>query len=413
MEARPALSRTSRERSFLVEATGVERVREDACEDVRELAPVEDDDAPAALCGLSEGRRPVLLEEPKAGIVRGRAKKPLGRVSPLPEERTEKPLPEFVARRTAVCFSYRVCVPPKPGDTATRARSADASRCKTSRVVEMAMSTRMSERNKENEHRVSNAETCPPSARTRLKQSGQNTKRKGLETAVAVPSSKRSTRATGRESTPRLHRGPAAVAIHAESPYRSLAEAFLRASSVDAETPTPRPAGANGNEDASRAYPPAFAAADDPMDIDIDGDDDIDAVVSTLRSKAVVAAALDDASRAPGDGSASPSANLAGAFEPHRAFAVLERAEPFPFRFGDVGRLMDAKHGPVGVAADDPAREPAGSHGMEGLADALSWFPDEHGFQEGFFRDFRAETRGAARFEAFERETRAEKFLAR
>ena len=266
------------------------------------------------------------------------------------------------------------------------------------------MSTRMSERNKENEHRVSNAETCPPSARTRLKQSGQNTKRKGLETAVAVPSSKRSTRATGRESTPRLHRGPAAVAIHAESPYRSLAEAFLRASSVDADPPTPRPAGADGNEDASRAYPPE---SDDPMDIDIDGDDDIDAVVCSLRSRAVVAAALQEASRAPGDVSSSPSGNVAEAFEPHDPFAALGASEPFRPWFADVGYLMAAKHGAVGVAPDEPACEPTDlqrSGALAGTVLDLSAFPGEHGFQEGFFRDVRAETRVAARFEAFERE---------
>ena len=67
----------------------------------------------------------------------------------------EDPLPEFVARRTAVCFSFLFAF---PRTTATRARSADASTSKTSRVVEMAMSTRMTERDKENEHRVSNAQ---------------------------------------------------------------------------------------------------------------------------------------------------------------------------------------------------------------------------------------------------------------
>ena len=189
---------------------------------------VEDDDALGSRRGLSGGRRPVLLEEPKAGIVRGRARSPLGRASPLTEERTKTRCRNSL-HDTAVCFSFRFRVPPT---TATRARSVDASTSKTSRVLEMAMSTRMTERNKENDHRVSNAEASPPVARSRRKPAVQKTKRKGLESAVAVPSSKRSTRATGRETSPRPNRRPQAVAVHAESPYRSLAEAFLRASST-------------------------------------------------------------------------------------------------------------------------------------------------------------------------------------
>jgi len=193
------------------------------------------------------------------------------------------------------------------------------------------------------------------------------------------------------------------VAVHAETPYRSLAEAFLRASSVDADPLTPRPAGANADEDSSLAYPPAFAPADDPMDVDGDGDVDIDAVVRSLRSTAVVAAAMDDASRRlTGDFPSSPSGNVAEVFDPFDAFAVLERAEPFEPQ--DVGFLMAAKHGAVGVAPDEPAREAAGLQRAAALAGSLAAFPEEHGFQEGFFRDARAETRGAARFEAFERE---------
>jgi hypothetical protein len=280
----------------------------------------------------------------------------------------------------------------------------DASTSKTSRVLEMAMSTRMTERNKENDHRVSNAEASPPVARSRRKPAVQKTKRKGLESAVAVPSSKRSTRATGRETSPRPNRRPQAVAVHAESPYRSLAEAFLRASSVDADPPTPRPAGADGNEDASRVYAPAFAHADDPMDVDGDGDGDIDAVVSSLRSTAVLAAAMDDASRARGDFSSSPFGDVASAFEPNDAFAALERAEPFFPQ--DVGFLMAAKHGAVGVAPDEPVHEAASLQRAAALAGSLAAFPEEHefGFQRGFFRDVWAETRDAARFEAFELE---------
>lgn len=268
----------------------------------------------------------------------------------------------------------------------------------------MAISTRTTERNKENEHRVSNAETSPPAERTRQRPAVQKTKRKGLETAVAVPSSKRSTRATGRESSPRPHRGPEKVAIPAERPYLPLAKVLLRPSSVDADPLTTRPASANGNEDASRAYPPE---SDDPMDIDIDGDDDIDAVVCSLRSRAVVAAALQEASRAPGDVSSSPSGNVAEAFEPHDPFAALGASEPFRPWFADVGYLMAAKHGAVGVAPDEPACEPTDlqrSGALAGTVLDLSAFPGEHGFQEGFFRDVRAETRVAARFEAFERE---------
>ena len=346
-----------------------------------------------------------MLEEPKAGIVRGRARNPLGRASPLTEERTKTRCRNSL-HDTAVCFSFRFRVPPT---TATRARSVDASTSKTSRVLEMAMSTRMTERNKENDHRVSNAEASPPVARSRRKPAVQKTKRKGLESAVAVPSSKRWTRATGRETSPRPNRGPQAVAVHAESPYRSLAEAFLRASSVDADPPTPRPAGADGNEDASRVYPPAFAHADDPMDVDGDGDGDIDAVVSSLRSTAVLAAAMDDASRARGDFSSSPFGDVASAFEPNDAFAALERAEPFFPQ--DVGFLMAAKHGAVGVAPDEPVHEAASLQRAAALAGSLAAFPEEHefGFQRGFFRDVWAETRDAARFEAFEleKQTRA------
>jgi hypothetical protein len=65
---------------------------------------------------------------------------------------------------------------------------------------------------------------------------------------------------------------------------------------------------------------------------------------------------------------------------------------------------MAAKHGAVGVAPDEPAREAAGLQRAAALAGSLAAFPEEHGFQSGFFRDARAETRGAARFEAFERE---------
>lgn len=315
----------------------------------------------------------------------------------------EDPLPEFVARRTAVCFSFLFAF---PRTTATRARSADASTSKTSRVVEMAMSTRMTERDKENEHRASNAEASHPVARTRLKPAVQKTKRKGLESAVAVPSSKRSTPATGRVSSPRPRREPEAVAVYAETPYRSLAEAFLRASSVDADPLTPRPAGANANEDSSLAYPPAFAPTDDPMDVDGDGDVDIDAVVRSLRSTAVVAAAMDDASRElSGDFPSSPSGNVAEVFDPFDAFAVLERAEPFEPQ--DAGFLMAAKHGAVGVAPDEPAHEAAALQRAAALAGSLAAFPEEHGFQEGFFRDARAETSAAARFEAFEREKRS------
>ena len=265
----------------------------------------------------------------------------------------------------------------------------------------MAISTRTTERNKENEHRVSNAETSPPAERTRQRPAVQKTKRKGLETAVAVPSSKRSTRATGRESSPRPHLGPEKVAIPAERPYLPLAKVLLRPSSVDADPLTTRPASANGNEDASRAYPPE---SDDPMDIDIDGDDDIDAVVCSLRSRAVVAAALQEASRAPGDVSSSPSGNVAEAFEPHDPFAALGASEPFRPWFADVGYLMAAKHGAVGVAPDEPAHEAAALQRAAALAGSLAAFPEEHGFQEGFFRDARAETSAAARFEAFERE---------
>ena len=265
------------------------------------------------------------------------------------------------------------------------------------------MSTRMTERDKENEHRVSNAEASPPVARTRLKPAVQKTKRKGLDSAVAVPSSKRSTPATGRVSSPRPRREPEAVAVYAETPYRSLAEAFLRASSVDADPLTPRPAGANANEDSSLAYPPAFAPTDDPMDVDGDGDVDIDAVVRSLRSTAVVAAAMDDASRElSGDFPSSPSGNVAEVFDPFDAFAVLERAEPFEPQ--DAGFLMAAKHGAVGVAPDEPAHEAAALQRAAALAGSLAAFPEEHGFQEGFFRDARAETSAAARFEAFERE---------
>ena len=267
------------------------------------------------------------------------------------------------------------------------------------------MSTRMTERNKENDHRVSNAEASPPVARSRRKPAVQKTKRKGLESAVAVPSSKRSTRATGRETSPRPNRRPQAVAVHAESPYRSLAEAFLRASSVDADPLTPRPAGANADEDSSLAYPPAFAPADDPMDVDGDGDVDIDAVVRSLRSTAVVAAAMEDASRRlTGDFPSSPSGNVAEVFDPFDAFALLERAEPFEPQ--DVGFLMAAKHGAVGVAPDEPAREAASLQRAAALAGSLAAFPEEHefGFQRGFFRDVWAETRDAARFEAFELE---------
>ena len=256
------------------------------------------------------------------------------------------------------------------------------------------MSTRMTERDKENEHRVSNAEASHPVARTRLKPAVQKTKRKGLDSAVAVPSSKRSTPATGRVSSPRPRREPEAVAVYAETPYRSLAEAFLRASSVDADPLTPRPAGANANEDSSLAYPPAFAPADDPMDV---------AVVRSLRSTAVVAAAMDDASRElSGDFPSSPSGNVAEVFDPFDAFAVLERAGPFEPQ--DAGFLMAAKHGAVGVAPDEPAHEAAALQRAAALAGSLAAFPEEHGFQEGFFRDARAETSAAARFEAFERE---------
>ena len=204
-------------------------------------------------------------------------------------------------------------------------------------------------------------------------------------------------------SSPRPRREPEAVAVYAETPYRSLAEAFLRASSVDADPLTPRPAGANANEDSSLAYPPAFAPADDPMDVDGDGDVDIDAVVRSLRSTAVVAAAMDDASRElSGDFPSSPSGNVAEVFDPFDAFAVLERAEPFEPQ--DAGFLMAAKHGAVGVAPDEPAHEAAALQRAAALAGSLAAFPEEHGFQEGFFRDARAETSAAARFEAFERE---------
>ena len=122
-----------------------------------------------------------------------------------------------------------------------------------------------------------------------------------------------------------------------------------------------------------------------------------------MQSTAVVAAAMDDASRRlTGDFPSSPSGNVAEVFDPFDAFAVLERAEPFEPQ--DVGFLMAAKHGAVGVAPDEPAREAAGLQRAAALAGSLAAFPEEHGFQSGFFRDARAETRGAARFEAFERE---------
>jgi len=113
LEAR-LVARTSRQRSFFIEATGVESVREDACEEVRETAPVESNDAPAARRGLSEGRRPVLLEEPKAGIVRGRARKPLGDAPT--EERTKTRRRISLHDAQLCCFGYRVCVPPNHSD---------------------------------------------------------------------------------------------------------------------------------------------------------------------------------------------------------------------------------------------------------------------------------------------------------
>jgi hypothetical protein len=145
------------------------------------------------------------------------------------------------------------------------------------------------------------------------------------------------------------------------------------------------------------------------MDVDGDGDGDIDAVVSSLRSTAVLAAAMDDASRARGDFSLSPFGDVASAFEPNDAFAALERAEPFFPQ--DVGFLMAAKHGAVGVAPDEPVHEAASLQRAAALAGSLAAFPEEHefGFQRGFFRDVWAETRDAARFEAFEleKQTRA------
>ena len=133
------------------------------------------------------------------------------------------------------------------------------------------------------------------------------------------------------------------------------------------------------------------------MDVDGDGDVDIDAVVRSLRSTAVVAAAMDDASRElSGDFPSSPSGNVAEVFDPFDAFALLERAEPFEPQ--DAGFLMAAKHGAVGVAPDEPAHEAAALQRAAALAGSLAAFPEEHGFQEGFFRDARAETSAAARF---------------
>ena len=67
---------------------------------------------------------------------------------------------------------------------------------------------------------------------------------------------------------------------------------------------------------------------------------------------------------------------------------------------------MAAKHGAVGVAPDEPVHEAASLQRAAALAGSLAAFPEEHefGFQRGFFRDVWAETRDAARFEAFELE---------
>ena len=68
---------------------------------------------------------------------------------------------------------------------------------------------------------------------------------------------------------------------------------------------------------------------------------------------------------------------------------------------------FDGQHGAAGVAPDEPAHEAAALQRAAALAGSLAAFPEEHGFQEGVFRDAHAETSAAARFEAFEREKRS------